>query len=218
MDTKTKIKKQAIQSFNKSGYASVSLFELAQILKISRGNLTYHYKDKETLLRAILEDMWNAIEELRSKSRSLPSFENLHNEVQLYFKFQKSYAFVFGDSQMLKIPFINKKFKEMTAQTILDNKAAIAFSIQSGNMKSEPFPGVYNNIATTVWMIAFHWISQTMIVKSNKSTQGEKMIWSLLIPHFTDKGIESFKKYFGEEYFNSLGNAFDKKLESYFVF
>lgn len=218
MNTKDRIIKQGISSFNKSGYGAVSLFEIAQSLGISRGNLTYHFKDKELLLKAILTDMWEKIEAQRTKSRMLPSFENLNNEVKLYFKFQKKYAFVFLDSQILKLPFVNKKFKEMSRQTIQDNKAAIAFAIQLGNMKPEPFPGIYNNIAVMTWMLSFYWQAQTIVRGGAKEADGEKIIWSLLIPHFTEKGIKSFRKYFGDEYDQGLGDPFELDIDSYMSF
>ncbi len=44
------------------------------------------------------------------------------------------------DNQILKLPFVNKKFKEMSKQTISDNKSTITFAIQLGNMKPERTP------------------------------------------------------------------------------
>ena len=89
MKTKEKIIGTATRLFNNQGYNSINLFELANQLGISRGNLTYHFKDKENLLVAICDEMWTKIENERSKTMQLPSFENLHNEIQLYYKFQK---------------------------------------------------------------------------------------------------------------------------------
>ena len=87
--------------FNEHGYNSINLFELSNKLGISRGNLTYHFSDKGSLLRAISDEMWSKIEAERSKTIQLPSFENLHNEVHLYYKFQKEYAFIFTDPNVI---------------------------------------------------------------------------------------------------------------------
>ena len=129
MKTREKIMNEATKAFNKSGFSAVNLFELANTLGISRGNLTYHFKDKESLLKGISDQMWDKIEKERAKSRQLPSFENLHNEVQLYFKFQKQYSFIFQDPHVLNNQMLRKKFKEMTSHFINDIKAGIAFSI-----------------------------------------------------------------------------------------
>lgn len=218
MTTRQKIIQEATSYFNKNGYNSTSLFELAKALGMSRGNLAYHFKDKDLLLDAIADEMWQSIEAERNKSRQLPSFENLHNEIQLYYKYQKKYAFIFLDTHVLNHPSIKKRFRELTAQNIQDNKATIAFSIKLGNMREEQIPGTYHNIAFITWMLTFYWLSQQIIRGEKSREDGEKMIWSILLPHFTEKGIQSFKAFFGESYFNSLGEPFDLDIQSLISF
>lgn len=218
MTTKEKIITKATKEFNQSGFSAISLFELSQSLGMSRGNLTYHFKDKDTLLEAIANQMWSKIEAERNKSRKFPSFENLHNEVQLYYHFQREYAFIFLDTHVLNHPIIKKKFREMTEQTITDNKAAIAFSIKLGNLIEEPVPGIYHNISFLAWMITFYWLPQQIIRGEKKGEDGEKMIWTILMPYFTEKGVASFKAFFGEEYFESLGESFEKDLNNLISF
>ena len=77
MKTKDKIISEATKAFNKNGFGAVSLQELAQKTGISRGNLTYHFKDKDALLQAISDKMWEQMKKEKEKSRSFPSFENL---------------------------------------------------------------------------------------------------------------------------------------------
>ena len=82
--TRQKIMNKAVMLFNKNGYASVTLFEIAGELKMTRGNLTYHFKDKDILLKAISDEFWAKIEVEKQKRRMLPSVENMNNEVQLF--------------------------------------------------------------------------------------------------------------------------------------
>ena len=211
-DKKLIIIEEAKKIFNQRSFEAVSLHELANNLEMSRGNLAYHFKDKDVLLKAIVDEMWDKIEKDRSTSRQFPSFENLHKEVQLYYRYQKEYAFIFLNYNVLNHPDVQEKFREITANTIAANKATLMYSINQGNLKPEPFPGVYNNIAFTVWMLTFFWLSQ-QIIRGEKTTEdGEKMIWSLLIPHFTEKGLQRFIKYFGQEYVDSLGDPFEVQL------
>ena len=193
--TKDKIIAAATKSFNQNSFGAVTLHELAQGMGISRGNLTYHFKDKDVLLEAIADEMWAKMAIQRNQSRQFPSFENVHNEVQLYYKFQKEYAFIFLDTHVLNHPIIKKKFRKITEQTILDIKASIAFSIKIGNLKPEPLPGLYANIAFIAWMVTFFWLSQQIIRGEKTGEDGEKMIWSILIPHFTARGLQAFKAY-----------------------
>lgn len=218
MNTKFKIIVSAIKIFNEEGFNAISMQELAQRLEMSRGNLTYHFKDKDSLLKAISEQMWLKMEPVRLRTRKLPSFENIHNEVLLSYRIQKKYAFIFIDPHVLRHPIIKKQFREMTQEFLQDFKEAIAFSIRLGNMKKEKIPGTYYNIVFISWMLSFYWLSQQIIRGTKKQEDGEKMIWSILLPHFTTKGIKSFKNYFGEDYYNNLGQHFDMDLNDLILF
>ncbi|MEO1448801.1 MAG: TetR/AcrR family transcriptional regulator, partial [Bacteroidota bacterium] len=157
----------------------------------------------------IAQDMWAQMQVEREKSRSMPSFENLHNEVQLYYKFQRAYAFIFLDTHVLNHPVIREGFRKMTVQAIRDNEATIAFALRSDNLIPEPLPGIYHNLAFTTWMLAFFWLAQQIIRGEKTGQDGEKMIWSLLAPYFTEKGKAAFIKFFGLNYYENLGPAFD---------
>jgi len=218
MSTKQRIMNTASQLFNSNGYGAVNLFEIAGELGMTRGNLTYHFKEKDQILKAIADEMWSKMMVERNKSRQLPSFENLHNEVQLYYKFQKQYAFIFLDSHVLNHPLIKEKFREMTEQTIRDNEAAIAFAISTGNIKPEPFKGVYKNIALNTWILAFFWLAQQIIRGEKTEKDGEAVVWCQLLPHFTEKGLNAFKAFFGEDYLDQLGDAFDTTIDNYISF
>jgi len=55
--TKEKIIATAIIMFNQDGTSSVSTNHIAKELGISTGNLYYYFKNKEEIIRAILEKM-----------------------------------------------------------------------------------------------------------------------------------------------------------------
>lgn len=215
-NTRNKIIKTAIKLFNKEGFGAVTLQELANQLSISRGNLTYHFKDKDVLLEAIVEEMWAKQEVQAQKIRQLPSFENLHTSIEINYKIQKEYAFIYLDQHVLRHPLVKNRFRKMTEQAIADNNNIIAFSIRLGNLKAESFPGLYHNIGFMTWMISFYWLNQQLIRgdKTNSFEEAEKKIWTMLIPHFTEKGIHSFIKFFGQEYYENLGKPFATAIEN----
>ena len=206
--TKQRIMEIAVKCFNREGFGNVSLQDLARETEMSRGNLAYHYSNKDAILNAISEQMWDKIHAERVKSRSFPSFQNLQKEVKLYHRYQREYAFIFTDSNVLKLPVIRKQMQEMTRITIKDNKAAIAFAIRMGNIKPEPFPGLYDYLAFNTWMLMFFWLFQQKIRNVRDGLTAEKAIWSMILPYFTPKGIEAFKKFYGPDFLNSLGEPF----------
>lgn len=215
---KQRIIDEAIVSFNQKGFGNTSLQDIAKKLEISRGNLAYHFPTKEGLLNTIFDQMWAKIEAERINSRNLPSFQNLRQEIDLYGHYQRKYAFIFTDSHVMSMPGIRNALREMARLTIEDNKAAIAFAIKVGNMRQEPFPGIYHQVALTTWMLMFFWLPQQIIQGNTSGDDAEKTVWSMILPHFTSKGIAVFKKHFGEEFLNAIGPAFDVEQYELLVF
>ena len=221
LSTKQRIINKSIQLFNKNGYGSITLFEIAGALDMTRGNLTYHFKTKDLLLKAITDELWQGLIGERARTRQLPSFENLHNSIQSYYRIQKKYSFIFLDHLVLNHPRIKPKFRELTRQQILDHEATIAFSISAGNMRPEPFEGMYKNLAFNTWMLSFYWLNQQKVrgEKTNKSGEdGEMKIWSMLLPHFTEKGLKAFRNFFGEDYLKKMGESFKSDITNYVTF
>lgn len=214
--TRAKIVKHAISSFNASGFSAINLHELAKGLDMSRGNLAYHFKTKDLLLKAISDQMWQKIEEERSKSKSLPSFENLHNTATIIKKIQREYAFIFSDRHVQVHPFIKKKYKEMLKESVEDNLAIFSFSMEQGNLKAETFPGQYYHLAYICSLIIFFWQPQ-QIIGENKADY-QKMLWSLLYPQFTAKGKKRFSNFFGKDYVENLGPSFQTTIDSIISF
>ncbi len=211
MNTKEKIIVTATKVFNEKGYSAVNLKELAQVLGISRGNLTYHFKNKEELLEAIVKVMWKKMAREKEKTLQLPSFENMHNQIQLYHTFQKEYAFIYLDTHLQNHPIIKDQFKAMIEKTIVEFHTMIAMGIQIGTVKEEAIPGTYRSLALSVWMVSFYWLSQqTTRDKANDTADdGESIIWGLLLPHLTEQGITRFKQFFGKAYHKKLGKPFN---------
>lgn len=212
MNTKDKIIEIAIQLFNAQGFGNVSIQDIANELGVNRRNIAYHFNSKAELLEAIANEMWEQLEKERQKRRDFPSFENLDNEAKMYHAFQKKYTFIFNDLQVIKHPLLADKFRIFCLQTIKDNEAAIAFSIKLGNMKAEPFSGAYSNLCLAIWVLAMFWGFQQVIRDVEDSEEGTKVIWSLILPHFTEKGIESFKAFFGADFYDSIGEPFKVDL------
>ena len=219
--TRKRIMNKAVELFNKNGYASVTLFEIAGALNITRGNLAYHFKEKDLLLKTLSDEFWSKLEVESQKTRMLPSFENMHKEVQLFYRFQKKYSFIFVDYHVINHPAIRNKFRERMDQTIKEMEATIAFAIAAGNMEREPFEGIYHSLAFNFWMVSFYWLHQQMyrgdkVLKTNE--EGEKKLWSMLLPHLTEKGLKAFRKYFGEDYLKNMGKSFNADLEKHVGF
>lgn len=212
MNTKEKIIKIGIKVFNQKGFGAVSIQDIANELGVNRRNIAYHFDNKAALLTVIAAEMWEKIGIERKKRKDFPSFENLQHEIKMYAQFQKEYAFIFNDLHVIKHPILEERFRNFCLETIKDHEAAIAFAIKLGNMNPEPFAGAYYNLCLSLWALSMFWLPQQTIRKVQDETEVAKVTWSLILPHFTEKGIDSFKAFYGEAFYNNIGKPFNTDL------
>ncbi len=207
MTTRDKILATSKEQFNEQGFGEPTLNSIAQTIGISRGNLTYYFKDKDELLEALVAEMWEKYEHSIGKAMQFPSWESTNNATQAYLSLQKEYAFIFFDIKIASDPKVIQQIARMKKDTIERQMSTIAFSIQIGNMKAETIPGTYRNLCESLWMINFYWLISQSYRNENESS--EKVIWSSILPHFTEKGMQSFIKHFGQNYYDTIGERFD---------
>lgn len=213
MDTRERIIQKGLELFNAQGFGSVTMREIADAIGVDRRNVTYHF-DKEGLLSAITSQMWDQLRTYRAHKKDFPSFENLDREVELYHKLQKDYAFVFLDAYVIRHPVVQAKFKEFSATMIADCQQAVAFAISQGNMIDEPVPGTYDALCTAVWTLSFSWLQVNIVQEAQHLDQLRRLIWSMIVPYFTEKGITAFQTFFGKEFYARLGQPFNIEVKT----
>ncbi|MGB0863138.1 MAG: TetR family transcriptional regulator [Saprospiraceae bacterium] len=208
MSTKEKILIASKKLFLSEGFRAPTLNLLAQKVGISRGNLTYYFKDKEALLEALAEEMWAKYEANIGRAMQFPSWGSTNEVTKVYLELQEEYSFIFQDVKVISHPMIIEQIQRMKEDLLKRQMSTIAFSIQVGNMQPERISGSYRNMCEMIWMVNFYWLSSQIYRKSNDKTRWDKLVWSLILPYFTEKGLESFKNHFGQEYYNALGDNF----------
>ena len=210
MNTKEKILSISKNLFREQGFGAPTLNTVSQKVGISRGNLTYYFKDKEALLEALAEEMWAKYEANIGRAMQFPSWGSANETTKVYLELQKEYAFIFLDIKVSSLPKIVERIRRMKADLLQRQLSTISFSIQIGNMIEERIPGSYRNLCETLWMINFYWMASESYRKETEKTSWDKLVWSVILPYFTEKGIESFIEHFGEKYYQSLGEVYDK--------
>jgi AcrR family transcriptional regulator len=71
-DTRERIKQVALELFTEHGYEQTSLREIAERLDVTKAALYYHFKSKEEIVRAFVEDRAKQIDELIDWAKAQP--------------------------------------------------------------------------------------------------------------------------------------------------
>lgn len=211
--TKARILEVSIEQFNEKGFHQVTLADIAKSCLMSRGNLAYHYKAKINLLNDLVVRMVNEVREIQSNRKDYPAFSNLQLDVNSCRILQGRYKFMFRDSSVLEHKHIKKVLSIWSEVSIKRNKEAFAFGVSIGNLKPELFPGLYSQLAVNAWMVTFYWVAQESVRKVGALEEAEKMVWSTIIPHFTEKGLAVFKEFYGDQFLKEMGAPIEKELQ-----
>lgn len=197
---KSKIKSTAISLFNANGIANVSMKQVADCLKISAGNLSYHYKNKAILLAVIYTDMY---EETLDYILPENSYITLFHFEEMMLKFddlQQRYCFFFNDIvHIIKTyPEIAKKYEASNLIRFKDARKLIDYYIETDRIIPENDSIDYNKTIYNIWMTSTFWQSQKLAIHTASYTTNKcrsiEMLWSILLPYLTAKGLEEYQQ------------------------
>lgn len=194
--TKKRIVSAAISLFNEVGVVNTRLQQIADRCGISVGNLAYHYKNKELILKEAYEKLSAELKEILGKYGTLPSLSDFDQQLSDLFLFMQAYPFYFTDAlEMERIyPELKQHHKEFSSKIIAQIRIRMEFNENRGVLVKEPHPGIYDIIANSTWMILNSWVTYQILTDNPRQCEGSfKMaIWVQWYPYFTEKGRSEY--------------------------
>lgn len=199
LSTKQKITQAAIRLFNENGMANVRLQQIAQEVGISPGNLAYHFRNKEAVVEAIIDELFEENQAILAAYRIYPNLIDFDNQLSRYFSFIEKYPFYFLDFLEIEryYPEIQAKRLSHIGKMISQIRRRFDFNQQRGVLVEEPKTGLYDDIAQTIWVLITFWLPQNLVRgKSNNPDPShfKEMVWNQLYPYFTAEGITEFEQ------------------------
>lgn len=179
---------------------------------MSRGNLAYHYKYKEDILDDISVKMIKDIKRYQKRRLDFPAFYNLSLDIRTLRSLQKWYPFVFRDMSVLEHTSIKDVMAQWSKEVIKRNLKTFAYGIEIGNVKPEPYEGLYYQLSVNAWLLTYYWVAQESVREIGKE-EAEVTVWSTIYPHFTEKGMNEFNDYYGENFLSKSGISIQSYLD-----
>jgi hypothetical protein len=200
MKTNEKIRNQALILFNDKGVDQVSSLEISQALKISYGNLTYHYKKKDDIVLALYSQMQQelntAINRLVQCIFEETFYLKLVNEI---FEIIWDYRFIYLNinSLMNQFEFIAESEKSYSATRIKILNRAKKYLIQEGYLKPEANNN-YESLIQNLNMILYGWITDAKLFyegdEAKKIEVYVSLFYNVALTHITEKGRKRYQK------------------------
>lgn len=197
--TKEKILSKSLELFNKHGLAEVSQRKITEELKISPGNLTYHFKKKEDIETALYFQLVELIDE-QLKAIS-PQEISLQLMVQLtHGMFDCFFAYRFILLDFVHIMRINPTISNHYKALCIQRKGQFAFFFQqliaSDILRKEELPNEYELLYDRFQILSDFWMSSAEVVHAGVTqahlSKYKTMILQSIYPYLTEKGKEEF--------------------------
>lgn len=194
MKTKEKILLTALEMFNKTNTQAVTTNHIAKQMGISPGNLHYHYKNREEIIRLLYTQMKQQLE--------LP-LDELPNSISELIKHQKiilsvTWEYRFFQRELLFLLSRDKELEELYIKDNIAHKSRIAQVIQNlidNEELSVPYDNVTEYIADSILLSVQFWYPYMLTLGKKLSIQsleeGIQRTNELLRPFLTPKALKN---------------------------
>ncbi len=161
LQTKNNILQKAIELFNENGTASVSMNALAESLGISAGNLQYHYRSKEDVIRAILEEMFKQFDVIYRPVEGIFTLDTLRQMMRLNFNLVWKYRFFYRELAVLlrNDKILALRYREIQDVRLNEQEMLIKQLAASGEVKGDLSPEELRNVVLIGMMVGNMWLS-----------------------------------------------------------
>jgi|TARA_B100000678_G_scaffold221733_1_gene189171 AcrR family transcriptional regulator len=201
MDTKDKIIATAIDLFNIHGTKAISTNHIAKEMGISPGNLYYHFRSKNDIIRSISDNFSNELGSvLKIQLDTISDFSsNLTSLFNRFFKIQQSYQFLFlegvhltkQDSRLLDNYTNLRSLIKKGYHELLSNLVKIKI------MKRQSL-NIIDDLLDAQWIIMWYWINHTILDRNTyddfQIKKGIKLSFSIIKPQLTSIGKVAFDR------------------------
>lgn len=200
LETKDRILKAALQLFNELGSDAVTTHDIAAKADLSPGNLYYHFKNKNAIIRALFYEIdLFSINKWREKSPA-------HREVrfsdfmQFYFGNLSKYRFFFREfSSILKNdPILAREWQDRYNRLFAVMKDSLQGWVKQGLIKPFRSSEAEDIFIETVWILAgfsqVH-LEARQVTSRNLSTESQKYMIHFLYPYHTKQGQRTIDLY-----------------------
>lgn len=191
MSTRERIIDTAIELFNQEGTADVSTNHIARALGISPGNLYYHFRNKEEIIRAIyarLRPIWEkAVSIPTDRPPTLVDLERIIND---HFRILWDYRFYYREMPALlrRDGELNAAYQEVRQAGLANVEGLLRIFAHEGVLIVADPDDTLPELARIIWILADFWLPFEELGEENAAgvplERGSALILRVLRPYF----------------------------------
>jgi AcrR family transcriptional regulator len=194
MKTYERILATALRLFNESGTAVVSTNHIADALSISPGNLYYHFRNKEEIIRALFEQQFTRWDELYAlPDDRMPTLADLQHLVRATFVAGWDYRFMYREliALLRRDKPLQRRWVEIRARGFSGFRELVDLFVAAGVLRAPHDPAVVTRLAELCWLIAEFWLASVEVsgetVDAIQMERGIALMLQVLGPFIVDQ-------------------------------
>lgn len=159
-DTQQKILERAVALFNEHGVGPVSLNRIAESLQISGGNLHYHFRTKDELVRAIFDRIRAEPLQVTSADLMTPTVAHMRFMFERYSQLVWSYRFFFRELTTLvqNDPLLRQRYFENRRLRLGVLERFFERLVSVGVMRRPEPPITIASLVQLSWIVSDTWL------------------------------------------------------------
>jgi AcrR family transcriptional regulator len=189
MTTRERILQTALGLFNQSGTSAVSTNHIAEALGMSPGNLYYHFRNKEEIIRALFEQQFALADALYAlPGDSLPTLVDLQSLVRATFAMSWDYRFIYREliALLRRDAILQERWVAVRARGFAGFHELVAQFVAAGVLRDPADPAVVTRLADLCWLISEFWLASVEVsgelVDAQQMDRGIALMLQVLDP------------------------------------
>jgi AcrR family transcriptional regulator len=195
MKTKDKILETARDLFNQKGTRSVTTNHIAEAVGISPGNLYYHFRNKEDIIRAIFEQLTaHGLEQYGQVLQAYPpgTLESMEQTFSMIQEFNWRYRFFKREltALIMQDPQLKTRFHEVNRLQLAVIGQSLSQAMQRGLLRHLAEKDLAL-LTEEVWLVTLFWLNYLEVggEEINQQTlgRGNAMLRNILMNYLSDQ-------------------------------
>lgn len=203
MKTKDRILVGALALFNKDGATDVTTNDIAKELKMSPGNLYFHYKNKEQIIREIFKKLsaetvrvWKP---MAKKNQQLQLQDFIENNLHLYWRYRffhrETYTLRKKDPELSKLWKVHTKKLSLLMIIMYKHWVKAGYMIPMNNKYEMEYVGELLFVSSNSFMQFFETADRGDEPSAKALSKARRHIMRMLLPYLSGQTRDEFENF-----------------------
>ena len=195
--TAERIADAALRRFNRNGYASTTLSEIANDVGISQGNLTYHFPTKLDLALCLSERVRARMEAQRARRSSGDLADDYAEQLRFSMEMTWTYRFLMRDRGIFEPPDAVVPPSPILVASFEERRQLVGRIDEEGWFRSNAVIDL-DMLARSLWILSRYWMDHLREMEQREEIEwvdvqrGIEHHFAVLLPMLTAAGRRRF--------------------------